>query len=183
MRNIELKARLRDLHGARAVARSVATKLLAPQHQLDTYFHCTTGRLKLRQIDGQSAQLISYSRPDLSGPKASDYRLVPVANPETLKAALVAALGIRAVVEKQREIVLCHNVRIHLDDVVGLGRFIEFEAVLGPDVDDSAGRDQVDRLIEQFGLKPADLLLGSYGEMHELPQNGTSDRDTTTPAQ
>jgi adenylate cyclase, class 2 len=167
VRNIELKARLRDPQAARATALAAATKRLGVQHQVDTYFHCRQGRLKLRQIDGLSAQLVWYARPDDLGPKASDYRLVPVSNPETLKAALSAALGVRGIVEKRREIFLVDNVRIHLDEVVGLGRFLEFEAVLGPGVDDATGRCQLERLREQFGITPDDLLAGSYAEMVE----------------
>lgn len=39
------------------------------------------------------------------------------------------------------------------------------EAVLGPGVDEAAGRAQVDHLLGRFALGPADLLAGSYGEM------------------
>ena len=165
MRNIELKARLTDVVAARKLARAIATRQLEMQHQVDTYFHCRRGRLKIRQIDGLSAHLVWYARPDEPGPKASDYVLVPISNPETLKAALTAALGLRCVVEKQREIFLCGNVRIHLDEVTGLGSFLEFEAVLGPDVDEAAGRSQLDDLAEKFSVDRLDLLAGSYGDM------------------
>ncbi len=165
MRNIELKARLTDLDAARRVAEKIATKRLAAQRQIDTYFHCRQGRLKLRQIDALSAQLVWYARDDRPGPKASDYLLVPIGDPETLKAALSAALGVRAVVQKHREIFLYHNVRIHLDEVTGLGTFLEFEAVLGPETGDAEGETQLDRLTEQFGVAPADLLSGSYADM------------------
>ena len=127
-----LKARLADLRGGPTRwPQPSPPSGWATQHQIDTYFHCRHGRLKLRQIDGLRAELVWYARPDEEGPKPSDYQLVPLQNPETLKAALAAALGVRAVVEKRREIFLYHSVRIHLDDVVGLGHFIEFEAVLG----------------------------------------------------
>jgi adenylate cyclase class IV len=49
--------------------------------------------------------------------------------------------------------------------VAGLGCFLEFEAVLGPDVDDSAGRAQLDELSARFSLEPADLVSGSYADM------------------
>ncbi len=55
--------------------------------------------------------------------------------------------------------------RIHLDEVVGLGNFLEFEAVLGPELDDAAGRAQLEQLLEAFAIDPADLLSGSYGDM------------------
>jgi len=165
LRNIELKARLADLEAARKTAEALATKRLGVQHQIDTYFHCRRGRLKLRQINGLSAELVWYARPDEPGPKASDYLQVPVSNPETLKAALSAGLGVRAIVDKRREIFLWHNVRIHLDQVAGLGTFLELESVLGPTVSEDRGRAQLDELLGQFGVRADDLLTGSYGEM------------------
>ena len=130
LRNIELKARLPSLAAAREIAAALATSGPERQHQIDTYFACAQGRFKLREIDGQTAQLVAYARPNGSHPRASDYRLVPVADAAALKAALADALGVQVVVEKQREIYLHHNVRIHLDEVLGLGTFLEFEAVL-----------------------------------------------------
>jgi len=165
MRNIELKARLRNLEAARATAAAIATGRLGTEHQFDTYFHCRQGRLKLREIEGQPAQLIWYARPDEQGPKASDYLVVPVGDAGVLKSALSAALGVRGVVEKRREVYLWHNVRIHLDEVTGLGTFIEFEAVLGPGIDDALGQSQLDDLSNRFALAPGDLLARSYGEI------------------
>ena len=165
MRNIELKARLSGLDAARSVAEAIATERLGRQHQVDTYFRSRRGRLKLREIDGSSAQLVWYARPDEPGPKPSDYVLVPVANPEALKAALEASLGIECVVDKRREIYLDKNVRIHLDEVSGLGTFLEFEAVVGPDVDDAAAYGQLEHLTEQFSLAREDFLSGSYADM------------------
>ncbi len=165
MRNIELKARLANHVAARETAVRIATKHLGTQHQVDTFFPCHEGRLKLRQIDGLRSELISYARPDRKGPKPSDYHLVPVANPETLKAALTAALGVQTIVEKHREIFLYHNVRIHLDEVVGLGSFLEFEAVLGPDVDDIMGEEQIGELSATFAVDADDLLAVSYADM------------------
>jgi adenylate cyclase, class 2 len=165
VRNIELKSRLSDLAAARELARSIATKEIGLQEQTDTYFHCPNGRLKLRQIEHTPAQLVWYARPDEEGPKASNYRLVPVTNPETLKAALSDAYGIWCIVRKRREIYLYHNVRIHLDDVEELGTFLEFEAVLGPDIGDEQGRAQLLDLRERFSIQDTDLLAVSYSDL------------------
>jgi len=165
MRNIEIKARLHDLPAARRTAEALATQRLGVQDQIDTYFRCANGRLKLRQIEGLTAQLVWYVRPSDPQPKASDYHLVPVLQPETLAAALRAAMGVVNVVRKRREIYLWHNVRIHLDDVDGLGQFLEFEAVLSPEVDEATGRRQLENLIAQFGVRPGDLLAGSYTDL------------------
>ena len=165
MRNIEVKARLHNLPAARHVAEALPTQRLGIEDQIDTYFRCTTGRLKLRQINGQPAQLVWYTRPSDPRPKASDYHLVPVPQPEMLIAALRAALGIVNVVHKRREIYLWRNVRIHLDDVEGLGQFLEFEAVLSPEIDESVGHEQLESLMARFNVRPEDLLAGSYTDL------------------
>ena len=166
-RNIELKARLTDLVRARQTAERLATQRLGTWRQIDTYFHCPQGRLKLRQADGRSAELIAYRRDDAAAARASDYQIVPVTNPETLKQALAMVLGVRVVVDKQREVFLHHNVRIHLDQVQALGLFLEFEAVIGGGTDEPAGHEQLQRLCQEFGLEPADLVPRSYGDLLE----------------
>lgn len=169
-RNVELKARLEDLESGRAIASRLATERLADQQQTDTYFYCVRGRLKLREIDNHRAELIWYDRPDEQGAKTSNYRLVPVSDAAGLKQALDAALGVRVVVQKTREIFLYHNVRLHLDRVRDLGTFLEFEAVLPPDADPASGEVQIDWLSQQFHLDPTSLLEGSYADLLEAAQ-------------
>jgi predicted adenylyl cyclase CyaB len=171
-RNIELKARLSSLDAGREIAQQIATKRLPPLRQTDTYFHCQHGRLKLRELDSGQAQLVWYARPDNPRARASDYLLAAVGDAAVLKQALAAALGIRAVVEKRREVYLYHNVRIHLDEVAGLGTFLEFEAVLGPGLDDDSGLAQLDFLSRRFDISPADLLAVSYADLLAEPGAG-----------
>lgn len=163
--NVELKARLASLDHARSIAVQLATERLEDQHQVDTYFDCRQGRLKLREINDQRAELIWYDRPDQAEPKPCRYFRIPVPDPAAVKQALEAALGILVVVAKHREIYLADNVRIHLDRVVQWGTFLEFEAVLDPETSVEQGRQQVERLRQRFGISPVDLLTGSYADL------------------
>ncbi len=163
--NIELKARLASLELARQTASSVAESRLPDQHQIDTYFYCQHGRLKLREIVGERAELIAYRRPNESGPKASNYFVLSVEQAERFKEALATTLGIRARVEKHREIYLHRNVRIHLDSVAELGEFLEFEAVLGENYAEADSRQLVQELRRRFEIGDDDLVEESYGEM------------------
>jgi adenylate cyclase, class 2 len=149
-RNIEFKARLVDQAAARRIAAAVATSSLGVEQQTDTYFFAANGRLKLREIEGRGAWLVGYERADGEGSRGSDYRLIPIPEPVDFKAALATTLGVRVVVRKRREIYLVDNVRIHLDQVEGLGEFLEFEAVLDAAMDDMHGHAQVARLTSQF---------------------------------
>ncbi len=164
-RNLELKARLNSLPDAVRRAEQVATQHVGCQIQQDTYFHCRTGRLKLRTIAGGPAQLVSYARPDRPDAALSRYHLVDVPDAPALEQALNVTLGVWVVVRKRREIYLHHNVRIHLDDVAGLGVFLEFEAVLSPQDDDLVSRTRLDFLSQHFNLSPDDLRHESYSDM------------------
>jgi predicted adenylyl cyclase CyaB len=165
MKNIELKVYCADLGPARAVARQLGATEAGVLCQVDTYFRVPAGRLKLRQADPGPSQLIFYRRLDQAGPKASEFDVVPVAEPDRLRALLAAALGTLVEVHKQRELWLLDNVRIHLDTVEGLGTFIEFEVLVDATHPEPGCWAQARQLMASFGLVEADLIAGSYADL------------------
>jgi adenylate cyclase class IV len=164
-RNIELKARCADLAAAREAALRLGATEVGVLEQLDTYFRVPNGRLKLRETTGKTAELIWYARPDHAESRRSDYRIVPVPEPAALKAALNAAIGTRGTVRKRRALLMWHHVRIHLDDVAGLGTFLEFEAVLSAPEDDSTARDRLATLGDALGVRAQDRIARSYSDL------------------
>lgn len=162
---IEIKARTADHDRIRAVLRARGARFVGLDHQVDTYFPVAHGRLKLREGAIENA-LIHYHREDRAGPKHSQVSLF--ANPpgSTLKAILRDALGVDVVVDKQREIYFLDNVKVHLDEVAGLGTFVEIEAIDG---DGSrpleALRAQCEELMAAAGIVADDLLAVSYGDL------------------
>ena len=163
MRNIELKAKLRDRDQALKACENLQAAAQGDIHQLDTYFKVPEGRLKLREAEPGRCELVFYHRPDTAGTKGCDYLLEP-AN-ASIKPFLGEALGVLAVVDKVRSLYLWENVRIHLDRVETLGDFIEFEAVLSEEYDDEDGFAKLDTLIKTFSLTPEDMCTASYLEM------------------
>src|SRR5262249_27966489 len=129
-RNMELKARCADLEAARRKAQVAGAEPRGLLLQTDTYFRCTAGRLKLREIEGEGAELIGYHRTDEACRRLCPYARVPISDPAAMKQLLVDSLGLRGVLKKRRELWMWRHVRIHLDDVHGLGTFLELEAVL-----------------------------------------------------
>ncbi len=161
-RNLEIKARCPDLDAARERARAVATEWIGVDRQVDTYFRTRSGRLKLRESSRSGGQLVPYLRDDVAGPRHSDYRVIPVEDPSSLKRLLAEILGVHRVVRKEREIALHHNVRIHLDRVEGLGTFLELEAVYDDESDEVEERKKVDDLGERLGIRDEDRVATSY---------------------
>jgi homotetrameric cytidine deaminase len=169
MRNLELKAR--DPDPARSLERALAlgAEDKGEIHQRDTYFAGARGRLKLREQDAEGQrlwdELIEYSRADSTDPRPSKYLRVPVADAPTLREALEAAYGTLVTVTKQRRLLLWQGVRIHLDDVEGLGTYLEFEAFAEPGSDLSAELGKVERLREELGVSEENLVATSYSDL------------------
>lgn len=169
-RNMELKVRYPDLERAARIVESLGGDYVDRLVQVDTYFRCAAGRLKLREISFQNsretqAQLIWYDRPDAAEIRGSDYLVTPVPEPLSCKEALRRSMGVLVEVRKTRELYVWENVRIHLDHVDGAGRFIEFEAILHSEDTDADGRQRLQTLCHHLQIPPADYVSQSYADL------------------
>src|SRR5262249_38317027 len=133
--------------------------------QTDTYFNTKEGRLKLREGNIEN-NLIYYERTNQAGPKQSNFRLMPVQDSETLKAMLAKAMGVKVAVVKKREIYFIDNVKFHIDQLSGLGGFVEIEAgnKTAPLTVEQL-RAQCDHYLQAFGIPSEDLITHSYSDM------------------
>jgi predicted adenylyl cyclase CyaB len=132
--------------------------------QRDTFFSGLRARLKLRELGGGRAELISYERPDVEGPRASAYRIAPVEHAAELAAVLEQALGTAGVVVKRRRLLLLRNTRIHLDEVEGLGTFVELETVLSGQPE-AEGERELAEIAAALGLDDRDRVAMPYVEL------------------
>ena len=132
--------------------------------QRDTYLRVARGRLKLREEQPGEPHLIAYRRPDQAQVRVSSYRVAPVLDADATRAALEDTLGVDVVVAKRRRLLLWETVRIHLDEVEGLGSFMELEAVAEAGSDLAREHAQVARLREQLGIGDDLLRDGSYAD-------------------
>jgi len=165
--NIEIKARVQDFESLQIAVEQLSDTPCQVIPQVDTFFNCPNGRLKLRELAPDRGQLIYYQRQDTSGPKHSEYKIFETRNPVGLKAILSEAFGIRGAVIKQRYLYLAGQTRIHLDDVEGLGRFMELEVVLAPGQTDAEGQAIARELMEKLGIAEKDLIHTAYMDMIE----------------
>ena len=164
MRNVELKSRdpqpARTLELALALGASDEGEIA----QRDTYFGGARGRVKLREQTPGDDELIAYRRPDGDAPRVSEYLRVAVPDGAALKEALDTAYGVRVVVAKRRRLLLWENVRIHLDEVEGLGTYMELEGLVDGE-DDAPARERVERLRRALEIDDANLVAGSYSDL------------------
>ncbi|HEX3977694.1 MAG TPA: cytidine deaminase [Solirubrobacteraceae bacterium] len=164
--NVELKARDPDPQQTKARCRALGAADHGLRHQRDTYFAGRKGRLKLREEEGFGAELIAYRRRDATEPEESAFIRVPAPDAAVLHESLDAALGVTVVVVKCRELFVWEHVRIHLDDVEGLGAFIELEAMVGPGLNSPAeAAEKVARLRSELAIADDALVAAGYSDL------------------
>jgi predicted adenylyl cyclase CyaB len=170
MQNLELKAHYEDDQQAVKRAQALNINREWTRTQVDTYYIVSDGKLKLRQVDGQQAELISYKRPEKANAKVSDYRLYHSKSGDVLHQVLSHVHEVDTQVVKQRTLYLWENVRIHIDRVESLGNFIEFEAVMSEQDDIKISQQRIDFLIEHFDIQPEHFIDTGYYELLKKDQ-------------
>ena len=165
MQNLELKAYYPDHVKAREIAFMLGAREEWTRVQTDTYFSVRIGKLKIRQCQDEPAELIFYDRPETPEEKISNYLIYSTLDGNYLLTLLKSALSVRIVVQKIRTLFLCENIRIHLDDVKNLGKFIEFEGVISPGHNLEVTEQRLSYLKNKFAIKSHDLLSEGYFEM------------------
>ena len=161
--NLELKARIPSLSQAVKIAKRLTGSSPTILHQVDLYYKIPKGRLKLRIINRRRAELIFYQRPNKKGGRYSRYLILPLEDVQLARLFFATAFQQRICVEKKRHLFLYKNARIHLDEVTGLGSFLEFEIVVQGEK--RQARQLFLFLKERFHIQDKDVLAGSYSDL------------------
>lgn len=163
--NFEFKARTNNLNELENRLLELNPKFIGEDHQTDTYFIVSKGRLKLREGNIENS-LIYYERPDIAGAKQSNVLLYQHKPDQALKDILTQTLGIKVVVEKTRKIYFIDYVKFHFDTVEGLGTFVEVEAI---DKTGEIGLSELQRQCSHyadfFNIEPEDFISQSYSDL------------------
>lgn len=162
--NFEFKASTNDLSRPRKILEEHGAVFAGLDHQIDTYFECKTGRLKLREGNIEHS-LIHYSRKDVAGAKQSDVSLAHLQAGSGIREVLMAALEVLIIVDKRREIFFLDNIKFHLDMVEGLGTFVEVEAIDDGSLHIDFLRSQCELWATRFGIEPEHYVSKSYSDL------------------
>ncbi|XP_043592246.1 uncharacterized protein LOC122571940 [Bombus pyrosoma] len=166
MRNIEIKAKIDDpdLKIFRVIQLTKQNGIMKVMKQHDTFFKVREGRLKLRKFQDDSGELIYYKRSTKFGPKLCDYEKVTLNKSACSRVAniLSASNGCLGIVKKTRKLYMIGQTRVHIDDVEGLGTFLELEVVLTDEQDIETGEKIAQDLMSKLGIKHEDLIANAY---------------------
>lgn len=133
--------------------------------QRDVYFNGVRGRLKLRLQQPGRDQLVWYDRPNKADTKESRIVLAALPPDHGLEAVLSSALGVAVVVSKVRRVFDWKGTRVHLDEVDGLGSFLEFEKLVIPNDSTSSTHAELRAMLEQLAVPAQALESGSYSDL------------------
>lgn len=161
-RNIEIKAKTSKPGFVAAVASVISGQQPQRLRQVDTFFDVPLGRLKLRVITDEQAELIYYRRANNLGPKKSSYRRLVIARPKLIEKILCVLLRSRGKVIKDRFVYIVGQTRIHLDHVESLGNFVELEVVLQHEQTDEEGTTAALYLMKELDISESELIEYSY---------------------
>ncbi|MGN6531712.1 MAG: class IV adenylate cyclase [Ginsengibacter sp.] len=167
IKNFEFKAKVEGLDKYEQMLLELNPLFIGTDHQVDTYFNVSHGRLKLREGNIENA-LIDYEREDTAGSKLSEIILYKYKPDSALKKILAKQFGIKTVVDKKRKIYFIDQIKFHFDEVESLGTFIEVEAI------DNNGlltigelKEQCDFYLHFFKFLPQQLIEKSYSDLLE----------------
>ena len=163
MENVEYKAGLRDPDLARIVIRHHKAVHVADLEQVDTYFRVPDGRLKKRECEGEPTEWIMYHRSNAVTPRLSEFTIY--GEEEALERFGQVPLPVLTVVKKRRSLWLYRNVRIHIDEVEGLGNFFELEAMVTPTIGRDACLEVVEFLRDTLQMALGEPISDSYSDM------------------
>jgi predicted adenylyl cyclase CyaB len=163
--NIEIKAKSRDNNSLHKQLLQLNARFIGEDHQIDTYYQVNEGRLKLREGNIENS-LIRYFREDKKGLKKSSVILHRTRNAYALKEILNSLFEISNIVNKRRKIYFIDNVKFHLDEVEGLGEFVEIEAIgEGGKYSQKELELQCKSFMDLLGISNDDLVADSYCDL------------------
>jgi len=160
--NVEIKAAIKNHDTALAVAARLSDSGPEIIYQEDIFFRCEGARLKLRVFDRDRGELIRYQREDVAEARCSRYSIARTSDPHALLEILTDTLGRLGTVKKTRTLYRVSQTRIHIDQVEGLGDFLELEVVLRPGQSEAEGKEIATELLREFGIHQKELVAEAY---------------------
>lgn len=159
MWEVEAKAPAHDLDAIAAELARRGAQLLADRRERDVYFAApdrnfaeTDEALRLRTVEERTT--LTYKGPKID-PRTKTRRELSVDLDDAIAAAaLLEALGYRRVgaVSKHRRVYELGRTEIALDDVEGLGPFVEAEELAENEVERERAQEHVLALLSELGL-------------------------------
>ena len=161
-KNFEIKCRIRNLSEIKKILVSDRSYKYSIEKQKDIYYKVKSGRLKLRIINEKNSDLIYYNRKEKNRERVSNFVISSTINFKELNFIMTEQFEVMVIVNKKREIFVKDNIRIHLDTVNKLGKFLEIEIMFK---DLKKAKKLMEELKDLLRLNPKDFIKPSYSDL------------------
>ncbi|MGD9381751.1 MAG: class IV adenylate cyclase [Candidatus Thorarchaeota archaeon] len=182
---VEVKIPLQETEQLRAALLEIGARKLNTETQVDAYYDhpCRSFpdtdeaiRIRSRQPDPDNHRVVLDDRPltemTYKGPKVDPLSKTRVElsvglDDDRTTGLILRQLGFKAVAEitKVRSFYLIREVTLSIDDVIGVGQFLELERVVHSENEIKEAREDLFSIIKELGLDPAKSIRSSYLEM------------------
>ncbi len=166
MKLVPMPLKIKAVLHNRAAAETVAVRLsdARPETicQEDIFFRCAGARLKLRILGSEHGELIRYERPDVAAARCSRYLIARTTDPQIVQQILTKNVRCNGSRQENANSLPYRQTRVHIDEVEGLGSFLELEVVLQPEQSDIEGKAVAERLMSEFGIDKQQLIPEAY---------------------
>lgn len=161
-KNLEIKYKFGNLREISYVTGLLKNYSRTIEIQTDIYYKTGKGRLKLRIINDTEGSLILYNRAEKKNKRISKYTISKTKDYRELDFILRKQFGVLVTVSKKREVYVYNNVRVHIDTVKGLGKFLEIEIIYD---EISKAKNQMKLLISDLKLDENKFIKVSYSDL------------------
>ena len=157
-KNLELKVPCKSFSKIENLLHEINADFNGELIQKDIYYQTGNGLLKLRIENGEQS-LIKYIRDETGKDRWSDFQVIRFSdgNADTFFKDI---FNFETVVEKKRLLHMYDNTRINLDEVKGLGKFLELETLALNGLEDAKKR--FNDIIVKLEIDLNDQIKKSY---------------------
>jgi len=160
---VEFKAPVANLVALDEHVRTFGADFMHERREHDHCFEFPDGTLVLREPEGASADLLTYHRHASGELQFCDVEVAEVRQAREVGAMLRGRFGLRIEVEKTRRTFQWRRTQIQLDQVFGLGMFIELQTLVAGD--DDAAESELRQVLEALEIDPHTAEVRSYADM------------------
>lgn len=159
--NLELKVKLKSFNPVIKLLKEINAEFVGILKQTDIYYKNKGGLLKLRIENGEQS-IIKYLREEKKRDRFSNYKVLRFSQGNAAD-FLKSIFTVEAVVNKKRYLYMYDNTRVHLDNVRGLGYFLELETLVVNGKADA--RKRYNNTIRLLNLDNCEELRKSYRDL------------------
>lgn len=165
MTNLEIKLQLSKSQPL-IIASALEKYFVGLFRQVDTYYKCNDGRLKIRNENNKRSHAIYYRRNDDKNPKISKYHKYQIYNLSSFMDVFGSLLVKFATIEKSRQLYQYKNARVHIDYVDNLGVFVEIEVEIKNDDDKKKSVDLLNDILKMTKTTNSKRIACGYLELY-----------------